>query len=83
MGNEVITMNGKQLSVKLDPKQAIYLDRLARESGRSKGAVIQRLIIHAMNSQDALRFLGIWDYINNRPKLLFKESQHAGLSDQP
>lgn len=60
--------NGKQLSVKLDNLQAIYLSRLARESGRSQGQVIQRLIVHAVSSPEALKALGVWNWQTNQPK---------------
>lgn len=56
--------------MKLGAKERIYLERLARESGRSRGQVLQRLIIFAVNSPDALRALGAWDYTNNQPKSL-------------
>jgi len=61
-------MNGKQLSVKLNGLEASYLSRLARESGRSQGAVLQRLIVHAANNPDAQKALGIWDWMANKPK---------------
>lgn len=60
--------SGKQLSVKLDNLQAVYLLRLARESGRSQGQVIQRLIIHAISSPETLKVLGVWNWQANQPK---------------
>lgn len=59
-------MNGKQLSVKLDARETVYLEKLARESGRSQGQVLQRLIVFAMNNDDARRCLGI-GLINREP----------------
>ena len=60
--------SGKQLSIRLDNLQAIYLQRLAKESGRAQGQVLQRLIVYAVNSPDALKALGIWDWQNNKAK---------------
>lgn len=61
-------MKTETMTVRLDDLQAIYLQRLATESGRSQGQVIQRLIIHAVSSPDALKALGAWDWLNNRAK---------------
>ena len=52
-------MEGKQLSVKLDSRERLYLEKLARESGRSQGQVLQRLTVFAMNDDNARRCLGI------------------------
>lgn len=59
-------MNGKQLSVKLDARETVYLEKLARESGRSQGQVLQRLIVFAMNDDNARRCLGI-ELVNRAP----------------
>lgn len=51
----------KILSIRLDERQAAYLTRLARESGRSQAQVLARLVTFANNDPDAQRFLGIYN----------------------
>lgn len=50
----------KILSIRLDARQAVYLSRLARESGRSQSQVVARLVTFANGDDDARRFLGIF-----------------------
>lgn len=51
----------KILSVRLDVRQAAYLSRLARESGRSQAQVVARLVTFANGDEGAQRFLGIFN----------------------
>ncbi len=60
-------MDKTTMTVRLDRLQSVYLSRMARESGRSQGQVIQRLILHAVNSPETLKSLGIWDWQRNKP----------------
>lgn len=54
----------KILSIRLDARQAGYLSRLARESGRSQSQVIARLVTFANGDESAQRFLGIFHRTN-------------------
>lgn len=56
----------KILSIRLDARQAAYLSRLARESGRSQAQVVARLVTYANSDEGAQRFLGIFHREPNR-----------------
>jgi len=53
-------METKGFSVRLDPKQSAKLRSLARQSGRNRSQVVQRLIDFASENPDAQQALGIW-----------------------
>jgi predicted transcriptional regulator len=49
---------GTFLNVRITPAEKALLDRLARESGRSRSAVARGLLLLAVNNQETVRALG-------------------------